>query len=51
MTGLKALALGCATAALLTAPVQAATLVGAVQFDENHAFTKALREFERVAGE
>jgi TRAP-type C4-dicarboxylate transport system substrate-binding protein len=27
------------------------TLVGAVQFDEEHAFTKALREFERVAGE
>jgi TRAP-type C4-dicarboxylate transport system substrate-binding protein len=26
-------------------------LVGAVQFDENHAFTKALREFERVASE
>jgi TRAP-type C4-dicarboxylate transport system substrate-binding protein len=51
MTGLKALALGCATAALLAAPAQAVTLVGAVQFDENHAFTKALREFERVAGE
>ena len=29
----------------------ATELVGAVQFDENHAFTKALREFERVAGE
>ena len=31
--------------------VSATELVGAVQFDENHAFTKALREFERVAGE
>ncbi|HEV7274709.1 MAG TPA: TRAP transporter substrate-binding protein [Devosiaceae bacterium] len=51
MTGLKALALGCATVALLVAPAQAVTLVGAVQFDENHAFTKALREFERVASE
>jgi TRAP-type C4-dicarboxylate transport system substrate-binding protein len=51
MTGLKALALGCATVALLAAPAQAVTLIGAVQFDENHAFTKALREFERVAGE
>jgi TRAP-type C4-dicarboxylate transport system substrate-binding protein len=30
---------------------QATELVGAVQFDENHAFTKALREFERVASE
>ncbi|WP_282063553.1 TRAP transporter substrate-binding protein [Roseobacter litoralis] len=29
----------------------ATELVGAVQFDESHAFTKALREFERVAGE
>jgi TRAP-type transport system periplasmic protein len=31
--------------------VCATELVGAVQFDETHAFTKALREFERVAGE
>ncbi|MEM1386375.1 MAG: TRAP transporter substrate-binding protein [Pseudomonadota bacterium] len=29
----------------------ATELVGAVQFNEDHAFTKALREFERVAGE
>ena len=37
---------------VLTAlPVQAVELVGAVQFDEDHAFTKALREFERVARE
>ncbi|WP_299649583.1 TRAP transporter substrate-binding protein [uncultured Jannaschia sp.] len=37
---------------VLTAlPVQAVELVGAVQFDEDHAFTKALREFERVASE
>ena len=27
------------------------TLVGAVQFDENHAFTKGLRKFEELAGE
>jgi TRAP-type transport system periplasmic protein len=31
--------------------VSATELVGAVQFDENHAFTKALRKFEQVAGE
>ena len=27
------------------------TLVGAVQFDESHAFTKGLRKFEELAGE
>ncbi|MPZ11907.1 MAG: C4-dicarboxylate ABC transporter substrate-binding protein, partial [Kiloniellaceae bacterium] len=32
-------------------PAEATTLVGAVQFGEDHAFTKALREFERVASE
>lgn len=37
--------------ALAGAPALATELVGAVQFDEDHAFTKALREFERVAGE
>lgn len=31
--------------------VSATELVGAVQFDENHAFTKALRKFEQVASE
>lgn len=37
---------------LFSASAASATeLVGAVQFDENHAFTKALREFERVASE
>ncbi|MCP4385732.1 MAG: TRAP transporter substrate-binding protein [Hyphomicrobiales bacterium] len=46
------LVVGCAVAAVAGAPVQAATkLVGAVQFDENHAFTKALRRFEELAGE
>ena len=30
-------------------PAGAATLVGAVQFDETHAFTKALRKFEQEA--
>ena len=30
-------------------PATATTLVGAVQFDENHAFTKALRKFEEDA--
>ncbi len=34
-----------------TGTASAIELVGAVQFDENHAFTKALREFERVASE
>jgi TRAP-type C4-dicarboxylate transport system substrate-binding protein len=45
------MALGCAVAALMAVPAQAVTLIGAVQFNEDHAFTKALREFERVAGE
>jgi len=36
--------------AFATAPaVAATTLVGAVQFDEEHAFTKALRKFEEEA--
>jgi len=43
---------GCAFAALTAASAQAeTTLVGAVQFDESHAFTKALRKFEELAGE
>ena len=45
------LMLGCAIVAISAAPSYAVELVGAVQFDENHAFTKGLREFERVAGE
>jgi len=40
--------LGIALPATAADPV---TLVGAVQFDENHAFTKALRKFEQVASE
>lgn len=34
-----------------TASAQGVTLVGASQFDENHAFTKTMREFERLVGE
>ncbi|WP_084353737.1 TRAP transporter substrate-binding protein [Primorskyibacter flagellatus] len=37
--------------ALSAVPGFATELVGAVQFNEDHAFTKALREFERWAGE
>jgi TRAP-type transport system periplasmic protein len=43
-----------ATAALAlagAAPALAVTLVGASQFDENHAFTKTMREFERLVTE
>ncbi|MFK7890975.1 MAG: TRAP transporter substrate-binding protein [Granulosicoccus sp.] len=36
-------------AAMSTSPMAATTLVGAVQFDEDHAFTKALRKFEEEA--
>jgi len=47
--------MGSLAAGLVTAticlPAQAATLIGAVQFGEDHVFTKGLREFERVAGE
>jgi tripartite ATP-independent transporter DctP family solute receptor len=32
-------------------PAHATTLIGAVQFGEDHVFTKGLREFERIAGE
>lgn len=51
MKTVNKLAAGCALAALIATPAAAIELVGAVQFDENHAFTKALREFERLAGE
>ncbi|MEX2520023.1 MAG: TRAP transporter substrate-binding protein [Paracoccaceae bacterium] len=44
-------ALGACLMALGGTPALATELVGAVQFDEDHAFTKALREFERAAGE
>ncbi len=43
--------IGCSMLAMSTTAAFSTELVGAVQFDENHAFTKALREFERVAGE
>ncbi len=44
-------ATGCSILAMMTVPSMATELVGAVQFDEDHAFTKTLREFERLAGE
>ncbi|WP_212525124.1 TRAP transporter substrate-binding protein [Actibacterium sp. MT2.3-13A] len=44
-------AVGCSMLAMTATAAYSTELVGAVQFDENHAFTKALREFERVAGE
>lgn len=51
MKTLRTLLLGCA-AVVLAVPAHAeTTLVGAVQFGEEHAFTKALREFEKLAGE
>ncbi len=45
----KKAALGCAFVALATSPTFATTLIGAVQFDEDHAFVKALRKFEEDA--
>ena len=48
----RLLACGVAFVALAgTASAQGVTLVGASQFDENHAFTKTMREFERLVGE
>ncbi len=49
---IRTIALGVSFAALtaLSATAQT-TLVGAVQFDENHAFTKALRAFEQSAAD
>lgn len=44
-------AIGCSMLAMTATAAYSTELVGAVQFDENHAFTKALREFERVASE
>jgi len=37
--------------AAATAQAEEVTLIGAVQFDESHAFTKGLRKFEELAGE
>lgn len=51
MNYLAKAAAGCSLLALTAVPSFATELVGAVQFDEDHAFTKALREFERLAGE
>ncbi len=52
MKFLRTLLLGGAAVAFMAIPAQAQTeLVGAVQFGEDHAFTKTLREFERLAGE
>lgn len=51
---MKKLSAAAACAVMIVGAAHSASateLVGAVQFDENHAFTKALREFERVAGE
>ncbi len=49
MNILKKIIMGCAVVALGTAPSFGTTLVGAVQFDEDHAFVKALRKFEQEA--
>lgn len=46
----RSLSLGCALAVAAVMPASAeTTLVGAVQFDDNHAFTKALRKFAEEA--
>ena len=51
-TAIASLALG-AVLALSAAPTDAATITlnGASQFDENHAFTKAMRKFEELVQE
>lgn len=52
MVNLRSVLLGGLVTATMALPAQAeTTLVGAVQFGEDHAFTKALREFERLASE
>ncbi len=49
---LRSLALGSAMAfTLAAAPADAVTLVGASQFNEDHAFTKAMRKFEELVTE
>jgi len=53
MNMLKKIGLICTVSTLgfiSSSPAVAAKLVGAVQFDEEHAFTKALRKFEEEAG-
>ncbi len=48
----KTLLCGAAALAIAgAAQAQTVTLVGASQFDENHAFTKTMREFERLVTE
>ena len=50
MTSLKPFSLGCALAIAVAFPAAAeTTLVGAVQFDDSHAFTKALAKFAEEA--
>jgi tripartite ATP-independent transporter DctP family solute receptor len=51
MINLRSVLLGGVVTVTMALPAEATTLVGAVQFGEDHAFTKALREFERVASE
>jgi len=53
ITTTKALAAGALLAASLASPIlaQEVTLRGASMFDEDHAFTKTMREFERLATE
>ena len=49
MKTIRSLALGVSIAAVVAVSANAQTeLVGAVQFDESHSYTKALREFERA---
>jgi TRAP-type C4-dicarboxylate transport system substrate-binding protein len=50
MNVLKAFALAGVIAGMTATPATAVTLIGAVQFNEDHAFTKALRKFEQEAG-
>ncbi|MEO1089570.1 MAG: TRAP transporter substrate-binding protein [Pseudomonadota bacterium] len=45
---IRTLAIGAFAAGLLATPATAVTLVGASQFDEDHAFTKTLRKFEEL---
>ncbi|MCF3936529.1 TRAP transporter substrate-binding protein [Acuticoccus sp. M5D2P5] len=51
MNRFTTVACACALGAFMAAPAVATELVGAVQFNEDHAFTKALRKFEEVASE
>ncbi len=49
MNFVKKVGLSCVLLAVSATPAFSTTLVGAVQFDEDHAFTKALRKFEQEA--